>query len=304
MMPTKSNHIHGHNGTWQTTYRAVQRASLWLLAVASIPLGAVAGATALLATMAVTNSRTLAAVAGLMVVILLTGGLSWSAGRRLSRSLWLPGITTGITLVLVGFLVGSVVFTPAPKYTPITPTEDTHYWDLPTGSRIAYEHTPAKGEPKPTPVILVHGGPGAPEDGLELIEEPLAEAGFDVYYYHQVGAGLSERLEDVSEYTVARHVADLEAIRQEIGSEQIILVGESWGGTLIANYLAAYPDRVARAVVSSPGSIWAPAFADTNGLTASGREDQSAVIAHLPRFMLAHVLLHTVGPRVTRTLLP
>ena len=106
------------------------------------------------------------------------------------------------------------------------------------------------------------------------------------------------------EYTVARQVADLEAIRQAIGSDQMVLVGKSWGGTLIAHYLAAYPDRVAKAVVSSPGSIWAPAFADTNGLTASGRQDQSTVIADLPRFMLAHVLLCTVSPRVTHALLP
>ena len=196
------------------------------------------------------------------------------------------------------------MFTPVPSYTPLAPTNDTQYWDLSTGSRIAYTFTPAQSAPQPTPVILVHGGPGAPEGGLELIAATLAEAGFDVYYYHQVGAGLSERLDDVSEYTVARHVADLEAIRQEIGSEQVILVGESWGGTLIANYLAAYPDRVIRAVVSSPGSIWAPAFADTNGLTASGREDQNAVIGKLPRFMLAHVLLRTAGLQVTHALFP
>lgn len=221
--------------------------------------------------MAATNSRLLAAIVGALVAVLLTGWSSRLAGRGISHSRWLPGITTGISLVLVALLVGPVVFTPVPSYTPLTPTSDTRYWDLPTGSRIAYTLTPAQGEPKPTPVILVHGGPGAPGGGNEVVTETLTEAGFDVYYYHQVGAGLSERLEDVSEYTVARHVADLEAVRQAIGSEQMILIGGSWGGPLIANYLAAHPDRVAKAVVYSPGPIWTPAFPDD--LTDSARKD-------------------------------
>src|ERR1700761_2864606 len=34
------------------------------------------------------------------------------------------------------------------------------YWDLPTGSRIAYTLLPAKGEKKPYPIIYLEGGPG------------------------------------------------------------------------------------------------------------------------------------------------
>src|SRR5690606_33249651 len=98
----------------------------------------------------------------------------------------------------------------------------------------------------------------------------LATAGFDVYNYHQVGAGLSSRL-DADDYTVSRHVADLEAIRIELKADHLILIGASWGGQLIAEYMAAYPERVERAVVSSPGSIWAPAFDEDTHLTTGGR---------------------------------
>ena len=276
--------------------------------IAAIPLGAVGAAVALVTAVAVTGNRALAAVAGALAVVLVTGGLSWLAAQGISRRRqlrrWLPVAVTAVTLVVVGMVTYILVFAPAPTHTPLTATDDTRYWDLPTGSRIAYTHTPAQGAPQPTPVILVHGGPGAPEGGLELVTATLADAGFDVYNYHQVGAGRSERLEDVTEYTLARHVADLEAIRRAIGAERVVLVGESWGGTLIAQYLSAHPDRVARAVVSSPGEIWAPAFADTGGLTASGRRDQRAVIYDYPRFMLAHVLMGAVGPRVTHDLLP
>jgi proline iminopeptidase len=81
----------------------------------------------------------------------------------------------------------------------------------------------------------------------------LADEGFDVYNYHQVGAGLSSRL-GASQCTVDRHVVDLDAIRVILGAEKVILIGASWGGQLIAEYMAAHPARVERAVVVSPNA--------------------------------------------------
>lgn len=248
-----------------------------VLLLVAMPLGAGAAAVALLATVAVTASRTLGAIAGVVALILCTGGLSLRAVRGVFRGRpgrwmrrWVPVAVTGLALLLTATVVGVVVFAPGPRATPLAQTADTRYWDLATGSRIAYTFMPAARDvPRPTPVLLVHGGPGAPGRAQQRVMATLADAGFDVYDYHQVGAGLSGRLEDVRSYTVARHVADLEAIRTEIGADSMALVGGSWGGQLIANYMVAHPERVARAVVSSPGRIWAPAFED-GGLTAAG----------------------------------
>jgi proline iminopeptidase len=76
-----------------------------------------------------------------------------------------------------------------------------------------------------------------------------------VYFYDQIGAGLSARLADPAQYTLARDVADLEAIRVQIGAQQMILFGGSWGGTLVSNYMAAYPQYVAKAIFMSPAPI-------------------------------------------------
>jgi proline iminopeptidase len=286
--------------------RGLRRAGGWLLVLVAIPVGIGGWVVALLGLVALTGSRVAGALGGTLALVLVTGGVSRLGTRVISRSerlgRWLPGGVTGAVLAVVGTVTALLVFAPAPTYTPFPASDDWRSWDLPTGSRIAYTHLPARGAPRPTPVILVHGGPGAPQGGHSVVAPTLANAGFDVYQYHQVGAGLSERLEDVAAYTVARHVADLEALRRAIGAERVVLVGESWGGTLIAHYLAAHPDRVARAVVSSPGPIWAPAFAE--GLTTSGRRDQREVISHYPRFLLAYLLLGTAGPGVTHTLLP
>ena len=64
--------------------RAALRARRWLLVIAAIPLGAVGAAVALVTAVAVTGNRALAAVAGALAVVLVTGGLSWLTARGIS----------------------------------------------------------------------------------------------------------------------------------------------------------------------------------------------------------------------------
>jgi len=291
------------------TQPALLRAAAgWLLVLLAIALGVFGGAVAVVAVAALTADRMLGTAAGAVALIIVSWGLAWTAARAMSRAGWLrrwvPLVATLGTLAVGGWIGFALLFAPPPTYTRTTLSDQVRYWDLPTGSRIAYTLTPASGPARSTPAILIHGGPGAPEGGLEIAADELSDAGFNVYYYHQVGAGRSERLDDVTEYSVSRHVADLEAIRAAIGAQRVVFVGESWGGTLIAHYLASHPDRVAKAVVSSPGPIWAPAYAETNSLVPSAQRDQNAVIHDYPRFMAAHVLLQTVGAQTTYTLLP
>lgn len=268
------------------------------LAILSVPLGLAIGVTGTVAGAAVASSRVigvLAGVAGLLAVTLLPRLL-------LPRARWLPVTLSAATLVVFAASVGVLVFVPPPGDTS-PPEAGVRYWDLPTGSRIAYLHTPAQGTPRTTPVIIVHGGPGAPSN-RSVLAKPLAEQGFDVYDYHQFGSGWSSRARDVTEYTVARHVADLEAIRIAIGADQVVLSGASWGGPLIANYLAAHHRRVARAIVAVPAPIWAPAFPGNTQLTPSGRSDQERVVSSHPRFLAAHILIQVAGPRTASVLMP
>ncbi len=154
-------------------------------------------------------------------------------------------------------MVGAVAV--AARAAAQAPADSVRFWDLPTGSRVAYVRVPgARGAELP-PLIYVHGGPGAYEvaslGAYRPFVERWARLGFDVYLYDQVGSGQSARLGDPAQYTVARHVADLEAIRSRIGAARVVLIGESWGATLVAHYVAAHPSVVERAAFVSPGVI-------------------------------------------------
>ncbi|WP_433594417.1 alpha/beta hydrolase [Nocardia sp. CA-145437] len=173
------------------------------------------------------------------------------------------GSSTAVGAAIVA-LAAATILHPFPSQPNSEAPAAVRYWELPTGSRIAFVHTPAADVPsRKPPVIFLHGGPGTPGEGIPIGGAELAARGYDVYAYDQVGGGRSTRLGDVTDYTVRRQVDDLEAIRRRLGADQLILIGRSWGGSLTAQYIAAHPDHVAKAVFVAPGAIWPEAFPDT-----------------------------------------
>jgi proline iminopeptidase len=137
----------------------------------------------------------------------------------------------------------------------------------------------------------LHGGPGTPDTkGDSEYFGRLAGSGFDVY--DEVGTGRSSRLEDPGRYTLARDVADLEAVREKIGAERVILIGHSNGGVLAAAYASSHPDRVARMVLSSPGDP-SPSTGGASIVYSLTTREKLGVYALLlpPRPMLAYALL-------------
>ncbi|MEO8088707.1 MAG: alpha/beta fold hydrolase [Gemmatimonadales bacterium] len=127
------------------------------------------------------------------------------------------------------------------------------------------------------PTVVLHGGPGAHHDYLLPGFDALAR-GRELIYYDQRGGGQSP----VSRETPVgwrEQVADLEALRQVWGLEQLTLAGYSWGGLLALLYAVEFPDRVARLALVSPAPAWREArveferrFAERNLAPALQRE--------------------------------
>src|ERR1051326_8684266 len=101
------------------------------------------------------------------------------------------------------------------------------------------------------PVVVLHGGPGAHHDYLLPQYDRLA-LGRTLLYYDQRGGGRSPVPRDTP-VGWREHVADLEALRDHWGLEQVTLLGYSWGGLLAVLYALEHPARIDRLVpVSAP----------------------------------------------------
>src|SRR5260370_31682487 len=120
-----------------------------------------------------------------------------------------------------------------------------------------------------------------------------------------MGSGLSASLADPGEYPLARHVADLEAIREKSGAQQVILMGASWGGTLVATYMATYPEHVAKAIFTSPAPIneaeWSDEGPITSRLSAAAQQQYHNTF-YTPRFITWY-LLGLINPKAAHTLM-
>ncbi len=164
---------------------------------------------------------------------------------------------SSIILVFLLAFYACLVFIPR-SYTvpPATKRAGTEYWNLNSGSKIAYTLIHAKQHQKGIPILFLQGGPGGPiyERNIRSLS-PLSEEGFDIYLYDQVGCGYSNRLDDVKQYTTLRHKEDLEEIIERIGSKKVILLAQSWGAILASLYAADHPDKIEKIIFTGPGPL-------------------------------------------------
>lgn len=133
----------------------------------------------------------------------------------------------------------------------------TKYWNLSTGSKIGYTFITAMGSKKNYPIIYLHGGPGGFVSNRDIkVLSALAEDGYEIFLYDQIGSGQSARLENIKDYTVSRHVKDLNEIVKKLSTEKVILIGQSWGSVLATLFTADHSEKVEKIILSSPGPIY------------------------------------------------
>jgi proline iminopeptidase len=86
-----------------------------------------------------------------------------------------------------------------------------------------------------SPVLLLHGGPGADHDYLLPQMLQLGNAEHELVLYDQRGGGKS-RTDDRTPITWRTQVDDLAAVAGELRIDPLLLVGYSWGGLLAMLY--------------------------------------------------------------------
>lgn len=169
-----------------------------------------------------------------------------------------------IIFLLVWIFTDQIKGSPTPK--PAPEGKVINHWNLSTGSRLGYvKYTPDIDNGNP-PILYVHGGPGVSTVFGYNFAELLAKNGFTVYAYDQAGSGFSDNL-PLEEYSAMRSIKDIEAIRKQLGVDKIILIGHSYGGTLVASYLTKYSDNVHSAVLMAPSGYGEELTLGTTNLT-------------------------------------
>lgn len=100
------------------------------------------------------------------------------------------------------------------------------------GGQVWYQVTDSG---RGTPLLTLHGGPGAGHDYLEPLRD-LADQR-PVVLYDQLGCGRSEKPDDPKLWHIERFCDEIDALRQHLGLGSVVLYGHSWGGWLAIEYL-------------------------------------------------------------------
>ena len=100
-----------------------------------------------------------------------------------------------------------------------------------------------------TPLLVLHGGPGAGHDYLETLDGLADER--PVIFYDQLGCGRSDKPDDPSRWHIERFVSEVDLVRQALGLSRVHLLGESWGGWLAIEYMLGQPAGIEGLVLAS-----------------------------------------------------
>ncbi len=174
---------------------------------------------------------------------------------------------------------------------------------LPIGEYKIWYRRIGGDQPKLTPLLVLHGGPGALHNYLLNLQE-LASEDRQVIFYDQLGCGNSDIPDDDSLWRVERFVEELGLVIKGLGLEKVHLLGQSWGGMLAMEYALTQPGTIEGLILANtvsdmrlwvreanrlrdelPAEIQATLLKHEAGGTTESEEYQTAVLAFYDRHL-------------------
>ena len=127
--------------------------------------------------------------------------------------------------------------------------------------------------------LIIHGGPGVDHTSYKPCFSPLVHHLQLVYFDHR-GQGRSARGPKET-YTLDNNVDDMEALRQYLGLEKIVLIGSSYGGMVALSYAVKYPQNVSHLIVIATAANSRFLKRAQEILEERGNEEQKAIALQL-----------------------
>jgi len=150
----------------------------------------------------------------------------------------------------------------------MTIREEEGYIPVEDGYRVWYWSVGGSGgKDEQVPLLLLHGGPGAPYDYLENLQA-LATETRRVIFYDQLGCGRSDQPDEPERWRVPRFVDEVGMVRKALGLERVHILGQSWGGMLAIEYALSQPDGLMSLILSNTTSSIPLWIAEANRLRA------------------------------------
>jgi len=131
-----------------------------------------------------------------------------------------------------------------PLLYPAAKTFDSGLLHVSSGHRLYFEQ---RGTPHGSPVLYLHGGPGA---GTQEIECRLFSHLRRAVFLDQRGSGRSRPYASLEENNIDALIHDIESLREYLKIDSWQVVGGSWGSTLALAYALRFPERVLGLVLS------------------------------------------------------
>ena len=113
------------------------------------------------------------------------------------------------------------------------------------------------------PLLLLMGGPGFSGEGLEPVALMIAKRGRAIVPDQRGSGGSIPK--DANAITLDATIADLEALRKDLGLEKWTVWGCSWGGMLALDYASKFPSSIKGLILvdsGGPSLAFAGAFSD------------------------------------------
>ncbi len=167
---------------------------------------------------------------------------------RMRTTVWLMGFGAATFLGCAGGSDTEIAEVNMIEEMPVRGEEGVRMISVEDGRFKVWTKKVGSGETK---VLLLHGGPGASHDYLKNFADHLPPAGYELFFYDQLGSWRSDQPDDLSLWTVERFREEVETVRQALGIEDFVLIGQSWGGMLGIEYALKYQEHLKGLVISN-----------------------------------------------------
>ncbi len=173
--------------------------------------------------------------------------------------------------------------------------DDVQKVSVPGGKVAVYSF--GKGEEV---LLCLHGGPGCTCDYVRDSHSFLADHGYRVVVFDQLGSGESDKPKDTSLWNIPRFVEEVETVRTTLKLGKVHLLGQSWGTWLGIEYCLKHLDKVKTFIIANGSGSVPQTVEEMNRLRGDlGAETVQMMLRHEaegttdhPEYMAAVTILY------------